>query len=288
MIKINRFLVVGGDLRNLEIVKLLKEDGKEVFTYGINERESLEKIQENIDIIVGPIPFSRDGRIINSTFGESKILIEEFLKKIKEKILVAGNISSDVIKMAEKYNIKVIDIMKNEKLAILNTIATAEGTIELMISNTDTIIFDSNVLILGFGRVAKTLAQRLKGLVKSITCASREDEQLAWIEVCGYKKMELKVLENQINLEKINDLDMELGKFDIIVNTIPKRIFDEERLQNIKKETLLIDLASNPGGIDKKLAEKYNLKLIHALGLPGKVAPVSSAKYIKKVIYDSL
>ena len=146
MIKINRFLVVGGDLRNLEIVKLLKEDGKEVFTYGINERESLEKIQENIDIIVGPIPFSRDGRIINSTFGESKILIEEFLKKIKEKILVAGNISSDVIKMAEKYNIKVIDIMKNEKLAILNTIATAEGTIELMISNTDTIIFDSNVL----------------------------------------------------------------------------------------------------------------------------------------------
>ena len=288
MIKINRFLVVGGDLRNLEIAKLLKEDGKEVFTYGINERESLEKIPENIDIIVGPIPFSRDGRIINSTFGESKILIEEFLKKIKEKILVAGNISSDVIKMAEKYNIKVIDIMKNEKLAILNTIATAEGTIELMISNTDTIIFDSNVLILGFGRVAKTLAQRLKGLVKSITCASREDEQLAWIEVCGYKKMELKVLENQINLEKINDLDMELPKFDIIVNTIPKRIFDEERLQNIKKETLLIDLASNPGGIDKKLAEKYNLKLIHALGLPGKVAPVSSAKYIKKVIYDSL
>ena len=288
MIKINRFLVVGGDLRNLEIVKLLKEDGKEVFTYGINERESLEKIQENIDIIVGPIPFSRDGRIINSTFGESKILIEEFLKKIKEKILVAGNISSDVIKMAEKYNIKVIDIMKNEKLAILNTIATAEGTIELMISNTDTIIFDSNVLILGFGRVAKTLAQRLKGLVKSITCASREDEQLAWIEVCGYKKMELKVLENQINLEKINDLDMELGKFDIIVNTIPKRIFDEERLQNIKKETLLIDLASNPGGIDKKLAEKYNLKLIHALGLPGKVAPVSSAKYIKKVMYASI
>ena len=288
MIKINRFLVVGGDLRNLEIVKLLKEDGKEVFTYGINERESLEKIQENIDIIVGPIPFSRDGRIINSIFGESKILIEEFLKKIKEKILVAGNISSDVIKMAEKYNIKVIDIMKNEKLAILNTIATAEGTIELMISNTDTIIFDSNVLILGFGRVAKTLAQRLKGLVKSITCASREDEQLAWIEVCGYKKMELKVLENQINLEKINDLDMELGKFDIIVNTIPKRIFDEERLQNIKKETLLIDLASNPGGIDKKLAEKYNLKLIHALGLPGKVAPVSSAKYIKKVMYASI
>ena len=279
MIKINSFLVVGGDLRNVELVKLLKEDGKEVFSYGMNEKESFEKIPRNIDIVVGPIPFSRDGKTINSTFSENKILIEDFLEKIKEKILIAGNISSDVIKKVEKYNIKVIDIMKSEKLAVLNTIATAEGTIELMIANTDEIIFDSNVLILGFGRVAKTLANRLKGLVKSITCASRENDELAWIEVYGYEKLDLK------DFVKCQESKKCLENYNVIINTIPSMILDAEKLQYVNKEVLLIDLASNPGGIDKEETKKQGLKLIHALGLPGKVAPKSSAKFIKDIIY---
>ena len=168
MIKINKFLVVGGDLRNVELAKLLKEDRKIVYTYGmnVNSTEKLETLLEDVEVVIGPIPFSRDGLNVNSKFVESKILIKDLLEKIKGKILIAGNISEDVKKLAENYNIQVIDVMNSEKLAVLNTIATSEGTIELMIANTDTIIFESNVLILGFGRVAKTLANRLKGLVK--------------------------------------------------------------------------------------------------------------------------
>ena len=282
MIQINKFLVVGGDLRNVELAKLLKEDGKTVYTYGmnINSSEPLEKILEDVEAVIGPIPFSRDGLTVNSTFAKSQILIKDLLEKIKGKTLIPGNVSEDIIKMAQKYNIKVIDVMKNENLAILNTIATAEGTIELMIANTNTIIFDSNVLILGFGRVAKTLANRLKGLVKSVTCASRENGELTWIEFYGFKKIDLNILNQSQDLLKI------LSNFDVIINTIPSMILDAKKLQYIKKDALLIDLASNPGGIDNEVAKKQGLKLIHALGLPGKVAPVSSAKFIKDIIYD--
>ena len=284
MIKINKFLVIGGDLRNVELAKILKEDEKIVYTYGMNidSTEKLETILEDVEVVVGPIPFSRDSLSVNSTFVESKILIKELLEKMKGKILIAGNISEDVKKLAKSYNIQMIDVMKSEKLAVLNTIATAEGTIELMIANTDTIIFDSNVLILGFGRVAKTLANRLKGLVKSITCASRENDELSWIEVLGYEKINLN------DLDKSQELLTSLANYNVIINTIPSQIFDEKKLQYIKKDTLLIDLASNPGGIDKEEVKKRKLKLIHALGLPGKVAPVSSAKFIKEVIYNYL
>lgn len=282
MIKINKFLVVGGDLRNVELANLLKEDGKIVYTYGmnVNSSEALEKIVEDIEVVIGPIPFSRDGLTVNSTFIESKILIKDLFEKMKGKILIAGNISEDVKKLAKIYNIEVIDVMKSEKLAVLNTIATAEGTIELMIANTDTIIFDSNVLILGFGRVAKTLANRLKGLVKSITCVSREDDELAWIEVYGYEKLDLN------DFVKCQETKKYLKNYDAIINTIPSMIFDAEKLQYVNKEVLLIDLASNPGGIDKEETKKQGLKLIHALGLPGKVAPKSSARFIKNIIYE--
>ncbi len=281
MIKINKFLVIGGDLRNVELAKILKEDEKIVYTYGMNidSTEKLETILEDVEVVVGPIPFSRDSLSVNSTFVESKILIKELLEKMKGKILIAGNISEDVKKLAKSYNIQMIDVMKSEKLAVLNTIATAEGTIELMIANTDTIIFDSNVLILGFGRVAKTLANRLKGLVKSITCASRENDELAWIEVYGYEKLDLK------DFVKCQESKKCLENYNVIINTIPSMILDAEKLQYVNKEVLLIDLASNPGGIDKEETKKQGLKLIHALGLPGKVAPKSSAKFIKDIIY---
>ena len=303
MIKINRFLVVGGDLRNVELVKLLKKDGKTVYTYGmnVNSNGNLEELLEDVDAVVGPIPFSRDGRTINNDFFnnsknnllKNEIQINELLEKMRRKILIAGNISEDVKSVAKKYDIKVIDIMKSEKLAILNTIATAEGTIELLIANTNTILFDSKVLILGFGRVAKTLAQRLKGLSKNVACASRETDELAWIEVLGYEKIDLNELKrlnefkessesNESNESRITN--NVLKNYDIIINTIPSLILNSEMLKNVKKDVLLVDLASKPGGIDKVAAENQNLKLIHALGLPGKVAPLSSAKFIKDVI----
>ncbi len=55
-------------------------------------------------------------------------------------------------------------------------------------------------------------------------------------------------------------------------------------MQYVKKECLLIDLASKPGGIDQEEAKKQDLKSIWALALPGKVAPVTTAKFIKDTI----
>ena len=52
----------------------------------------------------------------------------------------------------------------------------------------------------------------------------------------------------------------------------------------INKKSLIIDVSSKPGGVDFEYANTNGYKVIHALGLPGKVAPITSAKYIKEVI----
>ena len=154
--------------------------------------------------------------------------------------------------------VEIIDIMKREELAVLNTISTAEGTIEIAIANTNRIIHGSRVLILGFGRIGKVLARKMAGLSAKVTCAARKDEDLAWIRAYGH---------NETN---INIIGENLKDFDIIINTVPHLILNKERLQYVKEDCLLIDLASNPGGIDKKEAKARNLKLIWALALPRK------------------
>ena len=282
------FTIIGGDLRIIKLAKILSEDNNAVYVYGLENVEELkeiknitfcQKLQDAVkqsEIIIGPIPLSSDGININTPFSNEKISIRELMHNINAKILIAGNILPEVYDLANDEYIEIIDIMKREELAVLNTIATAEGAIEIAIANTNKIIHGSQILILGFGRIGKVLARKLAGLSAKVTCAARKDEDLAWIRAYGHMET------------NINTLGQNLEKYDIIINTVPHTILTEERLKYVKQDCLLIDLASNPGGIDKKVAKERNLKLVWALALPGKVAPTTTAEFLKDTIFNVL
>ena len=284
----HKVAIIGGDLRIVKLATMLAKDDNEVYVYGLENAEDLKdnnnviqknkkkKAIQNINIVIGPIPFSSNGTTINTPFSQKEITIREMMHVVNAKVLIAGGISPEVYEMANDEYIEIIDIMKREELAVLNTIATAEGTIQLAIENTNKILHGSEVLILGFGRIGKVLARKLAGLSVKVTCAARKDEDLAWIQAYGH------------GATNINTIGENLKKFDIIINTVPHLILSEERLQYVKKECLLIDLASNPGGIDKKAVKERNLKFVWALSLPGKVAPTTSAEFIKETIYNIL
>ena len=65
-------------------------------------------------------------------------------------------------------------------------------------------------------------------------------------------------------------------------------MIDKKKLTYVREDTLLIDLASAPGGIDMEAAKKKGIKAIWALALPGKVAPITTAEIIKDSIYNVL
>ena len=282
------FTIIGGDLRIIKLAKILSEDGNTIYAYGVEKAEELkgndkiilcDKLQEavkNSEIIIGPIPFSSNGKDINAPFSDKQISIRELMHVINAKILIAGSITPEVYDLANDEYIEIIDIIKREELAVLNTISTAEGTIEIIIENTNKILHGSNVLILGFGRIGKVLARKLAGLSAKVTCAARKDEDLAWIKAYGHMAT------------NINSIGENLSEYDVIINTVPHLILTEEKIKYIKDDCLLVDLASNPGGIDKKAAKNKNLKLIWALALPGKVAPVTTAEFIKDTVYNIL
>lgn len=283
-----KFAIIGGDLRTVKLAEMLARDENKIYVYGLENAEdlknksniiqcdSIKKAIQDVEIVIGPIPFSSNGNTVNAPFCDKEITIREMMHVINAKVLIAGGISPEVYDMANDEYIEIIDIMKREELAVLNTIATAEGTIQIAIENTNKILHGSEVLILGFGRIGKVLARKLAGLAAKVTCAARKDEDLAWIQAYGHKAT------------NINSIGENLKNFDLIINTVPHMILTEERLGNVKQDCLLIDLASNPGGIDKKTAKNKNLKFIWALSLPGKVAPTTSAEFIKDTIYNIL
>ena len=106
------FTVVGGDLRIIKLAQMLANDGNTIYAYGVEKAEELkeneniiicEKLSEaikNSEIIIGPIPFSSNGKDISSPFSEKTISIRELMHAINAKILIAGSIIPDVYELA--------------------------------------------------------------------------------------------------------------------------------------------------------------------------------------------
>lgn len=272
------FCIIGGDLRSFFLAKILSKEKNEVKLYGFDKLENFkecEKYDEMIrtsNNIVLPIPFSKDNQYVNMPFSNKDIAIREIFYYLENKTIFVGNIHQELKEELHRKHNQVIDFMEKEEFAILNAIPTAEATIEIILKNTKKILQNSNCLIMGFGRIGKVLADKLKGLSVKVTCMITSEVERAWAVAYGYETTKIENL--QKNCTK-------LKQYDIIINTIPKGIFKEE-LKEFKKETLVIDLASKPYGIDRKIAEQEKLNFIEALGLPRKIGTDNISKIYER------
>lgn len=237
--------VIGGDLRQLTIARLLKKEGYHVFLYGFDRDIQIDDIEPeqdedfvlSSDIVVLPVPVTFDGTVINSPYAASPMSVEDFLDGINPSAIVfGGQIQPNLQKALEDKRIAYRDYLKREELSIKNAIPTAEGAIEIAIAETPITIHGSKCLVLGYGKIGKILSKDLHALGAQTYVEARKYADLAMIDGHGYESLPL------------SDLKKYVGKFDIIFNTIPSLILDDEILTHVKKDSLIIDLASKPGG----------------------------------------
>ncbi|HCC08269.1 MAG TPA: dipicolinate synthase subunit DpsA [Clostridiales bacterium] len=280
----NIISIIGGDIRHIYLANLLIDKVKEIKVFGLNHVKLDSRITKcdnvleainKVDIVIGPIPFSTNNTTLKASLYNKDIYIEElFMSMTNKQKLISSNFSEDVLGMAINYKINIIDLNNINEFAILNAIATAEGAIKEAIEVSDINLHGSEVLVLGFGRCAKVLADKLNGIRAKVSVAARKKEDLAYIEAYGYTPLDLK------------QMDVLLDKYDFIFNSIPTLILNEGMLCKLKKDCSIIDIASSPGGVDFYAAEKLDIKAILSLGIPGKVSPKTSAKIMWKVIND--
>ena len=279
------FLIIGGDKRISILASKILKEGYNVYTYA-NETEKIEEIDyiQNIkkydyDIVISAMPLTKDNNTVYTPLSNKKITLEELKEISNNKILIAGKIPSDfknddcdVIDEIKKQKNRVYDILEDEPTTILNTIPTAEGAIQIAMEETNYTLNGKKALILGYGKVGKTLANKLSKIGMQVYCEARKESDLMWIKVYGYNGVPLEEMKNY------------LCKMDIIFNTIPTKILDKNKLILIRKNTLIIDLASAPGGVDYDSAKKLGIKAILATALPGKVAPDTCAEYLLEFV----
>lgn len=270
---------IGGDQREYFLIEELHRQKYQLFGYGelaghlpltpINDIETLIK---QSDIIIGPMAGTDKEGWLQAAFPGGKLqLNQQFFSFFNNKqLLLIGMLPQTIFELGKKQGVNIIKTGALAEIAILNAIPTAEGAIKIAIANTDHCLFQAQIIVLGFGNVAKALSRRLKalGAIVSVVCRGEANQARA---------IEMGLL--GIDIAKLKTV---LASADLIFNTIPHQVLTATELKACSPKAVLIDLASDPGGIDENSAAKYGLKLIRALGLPGKTAPQTAGQILAK------
>lgn len=159
-----------------------------------------------------------------------------------------------------------IDYNKDKEFLLKNAFFTAEGAVALFEDNCDISLFGANALIVGYGRIAKALHKALKAFSSNVTVCSRSE----------LSKLQAKA-NNAVSID-FSQLK-EKRNYDVVFNTVPAVVFTKPEIDALNKDTLFIDLASFPGGIDTHYAKHKDLKIIDGRGLPS-IYCVKSAGYL--------
>lgn len=290
--QIKDVLVVGGDLRQIYLANRLSQINKNdvqyrVYAYALEKNadnlknvtvvDKIEQIKKNIDIVILPMPVLDIKENINTPLSDLVVKTKNIIQIVEDNCIVfGGKIPKDLIKSFDDKNIRCFDYLQREELAVHNAIPTAEGTLQIIMEETAKTIFGSNILIVGAGRISKILRKYLVGLGANVIVSARKAEDYAWIETDKCKFINNKNIKNVVK------------DVDVIINTVPVKILDKDILTQINNETLIIDLASKPGGVDFETAKRLGKKTIWALSLPGKVAPITAGHIILNTILNIL
>ncbi|MGE5557547.1 MAG: dipicolinate synthase subunit DpsA [Bacillota bacterium] len=274
--------VAGGDERQLAVVRVLVEGGFQVRLIGLGKGGNMpvfygDTWQEALDgasLLLLPISgVSLHGEIKTVVRGDNLFLDDEFWRYIPEQtVVLTGSWPCHLRKNAAAKNLRVFEYAEMDEIAVPNAIPTAEGALQIAINELPITIHGSNVLILGFGRVAVAAARLFASAGASVYIAARRPEARAIATLSGYRG---------INLPDLKDF---VGRMDLIINSIPSLVLTRNELEHVSRDSLIVDLASAPGGVDFMAAKEFGVKAVLALGLPGKVAPKTAGQILASTL----
>ena len=286
MDKNSEFAVIGGDARFAWLAGLLFEDGKKVTAFALDRAEirsgvkvcmDLDDALSGADYVILPLPVTGSRDMLNAPLSSAQLRVEEVLDKLTpSQIVFAGKADERLHAAARERGLRLLDYYEREELAVYNAAVTAEGAAELILHETPMALYSSRCLVIGFGRIGKILANRLRALGAEVSVSSRKASDMAWCRALGYEALDTLRLEG------------ELGAFDTVINTVPAPVLGEKLLRELRSCRLCLDLASRPGGIDLTAAAKLGIKAVWALSLPGGAAPLTAGAAIMNTVYNMI
>ena len=281
--------ILGGDMRQAALARRLSAHGFEVAVWGLPKGADVGGAVRCMDwkstvaksrVCILPLPVSKDGvRLYSAGKDTAELRLTDVANEVSvETLLLAGKPDSALKSLLAENNIPVIDYFDCEELQIKNAVPTAEGAVEIAMRELPFTLFDTEVLVLGYGRIGKVLSAMLHALHARVCVAARRREDIAYITIFGCDSVQFGSAEFEKKLKKSR----------VVFNTVPAKVLTKSVLETMQSCRLIVDLASGKGGTDFDAATAIGIPAVHALSLPGKVAPATAGDILFDCILEIL
>ncbi len=282
MLSNSAFGVIGGDRRQIYLARSIARDGYPVYISclengeGARELTSLDltQLSEKCSTVILPLPVTRDGAFLNAPLSQGKVPLDDSFASLFLGKDVYGGMMEKLYSSSDVWgSVNARDYYSREELVVGNAFLTAEGAVGVAIQEYEGALNGSRCLITGFGRIGKALCLDLKGLGAVIDCCARRAGDLTAIRALGCKALSYR----------------EIGEgYDLIFNTVPAPVLGALPLSRQRSDTLVIELASAPGGIDLEAAGRLGLRVKNVPSIPGRMSPRTSGELIKETVYNMM
>ena len=279
-------LVLGGDLRYLEIINNLKNKYsvsvvgyKNACIDDVCDIDINDVLISDYDVVILPVNGVMDDYLINCRFNNTPIrLDDDFFVGSKDNVLIFSGISTPCLdNMLKVSNRDCVYLMKDKDVVRENAIPTAEGVLADVINNTECTLNDSNILVFGYGNVGKVIVDYLRYFSSNICVSIIEPNDKLVLDSLG-----IKCFYSDCRSDLVNSI----SSCDVIINTVPNNIISDDLIKYINRDCYILDIASHPHGFDREVLDEFFIKNKLYLGIPGKVAPKTSGKILCKKIND--
>lgn len=270
-----RILVCGGDTRSLFAAKKLREDGADICDTmtGDAAADDLNAAAEKAarcDAVLLPLPVLRAG-IFNAPSSPLRLTVGELTGLLRGVRLIVGGILPPALLQAPELRGSVFyDHYRDPVFTAENAALTAEGVLGMLIAETPRAVNGAEYLITGFGTCGSAVARSLCSAGAHITVAARREKARRSAELDGCRAV------------SFEELPAAAPRFDAVVNTVPAQVVGADTIGRLKKDALLLEIASAPFGIDFEAAAAYGIRVIKAPGLPGKTAADSAGQIVAR------
>lgn len=263
---------IGGDMRMMTAAEEFAKDGHECAMYGFDGQKfapespltraaDLSSAIDEANIVIAPIPITRDRTTINAPHSSEKIRLQSVVELLRDDQHFYGGCIPDTL--ADEIRTRAAsctDYNEFEDFALLNARLSAEAAVAIAIYSHKKALIDCKCAIFGYGRIGRSTASLLLGMGVVPTVFARASESRAMARSLG------------CTAKSFGEVD---GGFDIIFNSVPIRLYDNFN-DILSDEGILIDLASAYMGEDTRV--------LSAGGLPGRFSPISAGKIIYECI----
>lgn len=269
--------VVGGDGRELEIIRGLLADGATVRACGCPpgaeallgqpRLPSLAAAIDQADVVIAPVPLIPPDGTLYAPDWPTPLYLDDaaFARARRGALLVIGTSTPEISRLAHEHGMTVREYGDDDELMILRAPTVAEGALGLTIANTDISIHDARVLVIGFGRIGYTMTRVLLALGAHVTVVARNPVQRARAWELGAAAVGLE------------GLGQAAAQAQMVFNTAPALLLTREILGCMPPDVFVLDLAGAPGGTDFAAAKERGITAILGRGL-GKRAPKTAGR----------